>query len=514
MKKLHLLFISILVAFSVTAATFNVRNNPQQGEFASIREALEQVTNTSVLTERDIIDVLGVFTDTIKINKSVIIRGHGVSNTILQAYETKQNPTALTDSASVISIVGGSNVDILNLTVRYGIDKLSIGGGGINIVQNNGGLVYLEGLEVSHNYSSKHSGAIASIGSNLNMKNCYIHNNSTTGQGGAMNIVSNNGGENSNVLIQGCTFAYNSTTNNSGGAIAVEGNGTFGNNKKLNVVIENSTIVFNESGATGAGVFVKGTIYTGVTPNENTNTTLRLNHCTIARNRVKIFGTNTLGVGLSFANVANGFPNFSIYNSVISQNEVWDGAANKNDANFNKSAFEKAINTIIGFTYALNNASVSHNSIGAKTDALKLDTELRFINNSLVPVLPLLEGSFAIDYCTENEHNMPIAQDQLGLLRSGNADAGSSEFAVQSSLSQLTHETIRLISNPVMNLLRFQSSEVMIDYVSLYTMTGACLLSQKYNQEGIDVSVFSTGVYMAVVKCNDGQNHLIRFIKN
>lgn len=514
MKKLHLLLILILVVSSIAATTFNVRNNPQQGEFASIREALEQVTNTTVLTERDIIDVQGIFTDTIKINKSVIIRGHGISNTILQAYDSKQDPAALTDSAGVISITGGANVDILNLTVRYGIDKFSIGGGGISIVQNVGGIVYLEGLEIAYNHSSKHSGAIASIGSNLTMKNCYIHHNTTTGQGGAMNIVSNNGGDNSNVLIQGCTFAYNSTTNNSGGAIAVEGNGTFGNNKKLNVVIENSTIVFNESGATGAGISAKGTIYTGVTPNENTNTTLRLNHCTIARNRVKTFGTNTLGVGLSFANVANGFPNFSIYNSVISQNEVWDGTANKNDANFNKSAFEKAINTIIGYTFALSNASVSHNSIGAKTDALKLDTELRFINNSLVPVLPLLEGSFAIDYCTENEHNIPIAQDQSGLLRSGNADAGSSEYAVQSSLSKLSHETVRLVNNPVINSLRFQSAETTIDNVTLYSVTGTCLLSQKYNQEGIDVSGFSKGVYLAIIKCGDGQNHLIRFIKN
>jgi len=518
MKKFNLLLIFSVWIMISYATTFYVRNNPQQGEYGSIKEALEQVTNTTILSERDVIDVLGVFTDTIRINKSVVIEGHGWSNSILQSFETQQNPEDHQITASVIIISGGSNVDIKNLTVRYGIDnkdKVSIGGGGIAISKNIGGKVYLEAIEVAYNYAAKHSGGIASVGANLEMKNCFVHNNKSIGQGGGMNILSSNAGEDSDVLINGCTFAYNSTTFNTGGGIAVDGNGIYGDKNKLNVSIENTTIVYNESAAFGGGVFAKGITYKGVTPNEDTNVTLTLNHCTVARNKVTTLDDKTRGVGLAFGNVNIGNPYFSILNSIVTLNEISDGFTTKYDANFEKCIFQNAINTITGFTFGLNDASFVHNSVESKIEDVKLDTEIKYINNSIVPVLPLLEESFAIDFCTENINNIPISIDQSGLSRIGNADAGASEFAIQSSISQLFFETpVRLLTNPVQDKLLFESANYVIHRVSLYTITGVSLLNESYDQAGVDISTLSKGIYLANIKLSNGNKHVIRFMKN
>lgn len=507
------------------AATFYVRNNPQPGEYGSVKEALDLVTNTSLPLERDIIDVLGVFTDTIRISKSVIIQGHGWSSSILQSFDNKKDPSDYKITANVIVISGGVNVDIFNLSVRYGIDNnksLSVGGGGICVTKNNGGKVYLEGLEIANNFSRKHSGGIAAIGINLEMRNCYIHHNKCdgqdtplNGQGGGMNIISSNGGEDSYVKIQGCTFAYNSTKNNNGGGIVVDGNGKYGELKKLNVSIENSTIVFNESAATGGGIFLKGMPYKiGTVVTETTNTTVTLNHCTISRNKVTTLDDKTQAIGLAFAKVEIGHPIFNIYNSIVSLNQISDGFSTKYDVNFDRSLFQNSVNNITGFSNAFSNATFIHNSVESKIDDLNLAAELIYKNNNIVPVLPLLEGSFAIDFCTENSNNIPIPLDQSGLSRIGNADAGASEYSIQSSTSYIYDAPVRLLNNPVQDKLKFFSSDEQIFRVSLYTIAGINILSKDYDQAGLDISQLPKGVYLANVKLSNGNKHVIRFMKN
>ena len=499
----HYYIILIALAFGLLSAnaavTYKVRNNPQAGEFASIKEALVNCVTTSSLAERDTIDVLGVFTDSVRINKSVVIKGHGWNETILQRYTTKQTETPTNDMKSVVIINSGASAHLMNLQVRYGNSYIQ--GGGIRVDANVGGKVLLDRLKVTDNFSSQHSGGVAIIGSNVEVKNCYItQNRSAAVGGGGMQIVSNNSGEDCKVFVTGCTIANNITTNGTGGGLSIDGNGTYGNQKKLEVYIENSTIAFNESATTGGGVFAKGVAYAG-TIAENTNTKIWMNHCTIAYNKVTTLGSGTTAVGLSLANVSGtaGIPALDIHNTIITKNEVYvDATTNKNDVNFNKSALDSVTNCIFGVTFNLTTAGTNLLNKTGKFDIVKLDTELRN-EGGLVPVLPILAGSTAIDSIQTNY--APLLKDQRGFLRNNKSDVGAYEFSASnpSGIQELNHHKSRfkLVQNPVKNIIQFTNSDE-ISRVIIRNLNGITIYDGEYGA-GVNASYLKTGVYIVQI---------------
>lgn len=516
MKQYFTIFIALIIGVSTLSAavTYKVRSNPQAGEYASIKEALINCATTNVLSERDTIDVLGVFTDSVRINKSVVIKGHGWDQTILQSYETKQTTAPSNDKKSVVIINSGASVHMMNLQVRHGNSYIQ--GGGIRVETNVGGKVVLEKLKVSDNFSSQHSGGIAIIGSNVEVKDCFITGNrSSTVGGGGMQIVANNSGEDSKVYVTGCTIANNTTAAATGGGLAVDGNGTFGNQKKLEVYIVNTTIAFNESATTAGGFFGKGVAYVG-TPSANSNTKIWLNHCTIAFNSVTTLSSNTLGVGMSFANVSGtvGIPVFDMHNSIITKNNVAvDETTNKNDVNFNKAALDSVTNSILGVTFNLVSAPTNLFNKTGKFDIVKLDTELRN-KGGLVPVLPILSGSIAIDSIQTNY--APVQFDQRGALRTGVSDIGAFEFYENetSDVQDVNYlsSKFRLVQNPVRDVVVVSNPDE-IKRVTIRNLNGTVLYDGEYGT-GVNVSALNTGVYILQVQTvsNDSAGRL--FVKS
>ena len=326
----------------------NVRVLPEDGEYASITAALAVCNDNP--SDRDTINVVGIFTGKVTINKSVVIIGEGWAESILQAFENAPVVgTPPTTKSNVVVVSPGKTVDLINLSIRHGYTPNTVPGGGINITNNNGGKVTLNKVKVYNNYSEGASGGIAIIGSSVDIIDSYIiGNRSTTLGGGGIHITSNNSGSDSRIFIKGSTIAENVTANVSGGGVSIDGNGTSGNQKKIDLIFENSTIAFNRSGGTGAGFHAKGVPFTG-SPSATTNVRLSFNHCTIAYNSVDVLGASTLAVGLGFANVTNGYPLLDMHNTIVTMNSIKiDETTNKNDINFNRSAPDSITNCKIG----------------------------------------------------------------------------------------------------------------------------------------------------------------------
>lgn len=515
MKQYFLTFIALALGIiSVHAATtYKVRTSPLAGEYATVTAALEACADNA--TDRDTIDVLGTFTESINITKSVVIRGAGWNESILQAFSSAPVVASPpTTKGRVISIAtAGKNVDIVNLTVRYGFAAVT--GGGILVDKINNGKVVLKKLKVSENYSETHSGGVALIGTNVDVIDSYITGNrSKTVGGGGMHIQSNNAGSNSVVNVMGCTIANNLTDNTSGGGLSIDGNTNFGNTKLLEVNIVNSTLAFNESGALGAGFFAKGTPYTG-TPSANTNTKIWMNHCTIAYNKVTAFGTNSTGIGFTFADVTVGQPIVDLHNTIITKNYVAvDATTNKNDVNFNRSVLDSVTNCIFGVTFITLSAVPTYlsNKTG-KFDIVKLDTELRN-RGSVVPVLPILSGSIAIDSIQTNY--APLAKDQRGNLRTAKSDVGAFEFYENetSGIKELNYLTskFRVVQNPVKNSVILSNSD-QIKRVTIRNLNGMTIYDGEYGT-GINVMSLQRGVYIAQIQSITNERISQLFIKN
>lgn len=434
MKRITLILIVVsFLAINLTAGNvYNVREVPSEGEYATITEAMVACSDPSDPALRDTIDVMGTFTGTYVINKSVVIRGHGWENTILQGASTA--PTAVTSATGpVISISAGAspsgyNVDISNLTVRYGkVDANATRGAGIQILNNKTGKIVMQDLNIHNNFAIQ-AGGLGVVATNVDILRCYIHTNSTTDNGAGIGIYTNKNvsGSNAVVNVYSSTVTDNVAGGAAGGGIAVDGHNSVAppGNWLLEVVITNSTIVNNISKSLGGGISLKGA---GLSPTE-TNTTLRLDYSTISYNAASIYDGNTSHVGLGGVAVANGLPKVYIKNSIIALN-ISD-ATPRNDVNFGKIQPQEVKNSLFGLTNAFPEFAVN-TVTDIESSVLKLDTELR--NKEVnVPVLPILSGSVAIDYITTNEN---VEMDQRGwsreLLKS---DVGSYEFKKVSAL--------------------------------------------------------------------------------
>jgi predicted outer membrane repeat protein len=228
-------------------------------DFATIQAAIDDASTT----DGAIIEVTDpVHTEAgIIVNKDVIIRGLGVSDTIVQAHTT---PEEALDR--VFLVTEGATVTIRNLTIRHGnppyADEDWRTGGGIL----NKGTLTLKNCVVSHNIGNS-GGGILTTGV-LTVNNCTISHNVADriapdgwddGDGGGIEVE-----------VGGALTLVNSTVSDNvaakwGGGIYMDWDAT--------ATLTNCTISGNLAITYGGGIYTKKALH--------------LNHCTVFNNEAK-----------------------------------------------------------------------------------------------------------------------------------------------------------------------------------------------------------------------------------
>ena len=459
--------------------------------------------NTAILaaTDGDVILVTGVHTESISIDKSITIRG---TNPITDIIQAASSASTTGTGSRVINIGAASaaslNVTIENMTIRNG--NFNANGGGIN-VDKVIGLVTLKNLIIANNFTSTNGGGVSFAGSNVNMLNCTIQNNTSSLDGGGIIAAPNNASGVSSIININQSI-INANTGRNGGGIYINGNNGFGNNYKIDVNIENSTISNNTttsaaSGNGGGAIFTAVAYWTtnaggdGVTG----NISLRLIHATVFNNS----HAAPLRAGIRFAGVAGALTNFSAYNSIV----VANNDLNIKALNFQNANTTNVVNCILG---GLENApltivdDVTKNNQKGKTATQSGLTGTLSNLGGTTSVLDITSGSAADDFCSAITGVAIPSVDQRNYAREGVNDAGAFEFGATLSLNDFTSEKtadVRIYPNPTSNIL-FIKSENSISKVSIYDNSGRQVLQTNSFKEGIDVSKFSNGVHLVVIE--------------
>ena len=436
MKQIFTIF---FVAFStfVMAQTVAIQGG---SSYPSIASAI------SAAVDGDVILVSGIHTESININKSIIIRGANPSTDIIQSALSPSTTGTGTRVINIGAISAASlNVSIENLTIRYG--NFNANGGGIN-VDKVIGAVNLNNLIITDNFTTLNGGALSFTGSNVNMLNCTVQNNRSTLDGGGI-IASPNNASGVSSIININQSIINANTGRNGGGIYINGNNGFGNNYKIDVNIENSTISNNTttsaaSGNGGGAIFTAVAYWTtnaggdGVTG----NISLRLIHATVFNNS----HAAPLRAGIRFAGVAGALTNFSAYNSIV----VANNDLNIKALNFQNANTTNVVNCILG---GLENAPLTivddvnkNNQKGRTATQSGLTGMLSNLGGS-TSVLDITSGSAADDFCSAITGVAIPSVDQRGFLRECASDAGAFEFGGNLSIYATTGTSYDIQSN-------------------------------------------------------------------
>lgn len=361
-------------------------------------------TAITAASEGDVIDITGIHTETITVNKNITIKGTDPSTDIIQAAADLASAT----KRVIIVNGGGDNVKLENITVRYG--SMNNPGGGIYI-ENATQLVELSNVVVENNKSTKNGGGIAALGSVVKLTNCTVQNNESIKMGGGIILApKNNSTAAASFTIENTLIANNTSTEN-GGGLAVEGG--LGNAFSITGSVSNTTIAFNQSSGKGGGAFIKGIALNGAT-----NTEVTIKNATVAYN------TATEQNGFFFYGVnASAKPLINIYSSIISLNganediDIPLGGANANEIMYN----------IFGTSGGMDGAANSTGTVSGKfNDVLKLSAGL-VDKEGKTKVLTIEETSLAVDF---SDATVATAKDALGTDRT-TPDAGAYEFATE-----------------------------------------------------------------------------------
>ena len=491
MRQLITIFVLAMFVSMAKAQTATIQGGATYG---TVSEALMNAN------PNDIILISGTITDEITIDKNITLRGTDPASDILQgAASASQTGTA----KRVISISSGAfTINIENLGIRHG--NVNANGGGIDIDKVTG-LVTLKNLIIENNYTSANGGAIGIAGSNVDVIQCTVRNNTAAADGRAIIAAPNNAaGINNVVNIKQSLIDSNIGRN--GGGIYINGNVNFGNNYLINVNIENSTISNNDassasSNSGGGAIFSASRPWT-VDTNIG-NITLRLVHATLYGNTHD--SADKSGIQFGTAKVTN----FSAYNSIAVSftNDVLTKAINFANANT-----VQVKNCILG---GLANPDTtflddgSRNNLRGKTASEAGLTGVLTSLGGKTQVIPILEdASVADDFCTAvvGEVTLPTI-DQRGATREGTPDAGAHEFGVTlSSKSISENNAFRIYPNPTKGLLYIKSINTLKE-VAIYDMTGKNVFrSQKVYDNSLDVSNLNTGLY--TLKIEDSQSNV------
>ena len=407
------------------AQSVNIQGNPYNGNpYPSIANAI----NAS--NDGDVILISGIHTGSITINKSITLRGSDPTIDIIQAAANASNSGT---GSRVISVVRPNNqvlnVKIENLGIRHGNANASSNGGGID-ADKIMGLLTLRNLIIENNFSARNGGALSFAGTNADVIGCTIQNNSATLDGGAIIAAPNNASMIDNVVNIKQTLINNNQGRN-GGGIYINGNVGFGDNYKLNFNIENSTISNNAAlspsdGNGGGSIFVSSALWTG--DNTSTNLSLQLIHATIYNNS----HAAAIKSGIQFS--GSGTTNFSAYNSIV----VAANAVASRAINFANANTLNVLNCILGGLNAAPIAlldNVDRNNLRGRTATQAGLTGNLSNEGGNTSVLPLNSESTAVNYCTASTSvSIPII-DQRGFTKSGVYDAGAFEIDAQGPIT-------------------------------------------------------------------------------
>jgi hypothetical protein len=374
--------------------------------------------------EGAIIEIRGIHTESVSIQKNLTLRGADPKVDIIQAAESLE--LSQSRVLSVSDTTGSLTVSVENLGIRFG--KASENGGGINVDKVQG-MLTLTNLMIEQNTTAKNGGGISVAGSITKIVGCAIINNTSTLDGGGIILAPNNAVTiDSEIEITGSLIDSNVGRN--GGGLYINGNKGFGNNHKIDVYIENTTVSNNSAlsastGAGGGGIWSKCAFWTG--DNTTGNVTLKLVHATMYNNTHE----SALKNGIQFtSDPAGALTNFSIYNSmVVSQDDLARKALN-----FANSNTTEAINNILGGLNSLpdfmadSTMNANRNNNNGKTASFAgIATNLSDEGGN-VSVLALVEESSAFNYCTVATGITLPTIDARGETRDMIPDAGSFEL--------------------------------------------------------------------------------------
>ncbi|MEQ8548678.1 MAG: T9SS type A sorting domain-containing protein [Cyclobacteriaceae bacterium] len=374
-----------------------------------------------------VIEIRGLHTESVNVGKNLTLRGEDPTTDIIQAAAIQaEAQTAVIAAVRPGDFDGDLTITIENLGIRNG--NSSDNGGGINADKITG-LITLKNLIIEQNASSRNGGGVSVVGSKALITGCVITNNKSSLDGGGLILASNNGVTiDTDVDIAGSLIDGNEGRN--GGGIYINGNKDFGDNNKIDVSIENSTISNNASlspaaGNGGGGIWSRCALWKG--DNTTGNVTLRMVHATMYNNTHE----STLKNGIQFNSTpASALTNFSIYNSiVVSQDDVAEKALN-----FANTNTTEAINNILGGLNGLpdfmadstENAN-RNNSNGRTATFAGIATTLSDEGGD-VNVFAITEEATAFNYCTVATGITLPTTDARGETRDMMPDAGAFEL--------------------------------------------------------------------------------------
>ncbi|MDG2280677.1 MAG: T9SS type A sorting domain-containing protein [Flavicella sp.] len=238
-----------------------------------------------------------------------------------------------------------------------------------------------------------------------------------------------------------------------------------------------------------------GSITTG-----DTNTSLRMVHCTVAYNT----SDDDAKSGITFANgSATTGPHFNIYNSiVVSADDV-----SKKALNFANSNANDVINNILGGLNSFAAVQDLNNEKGKTATFAGLAGSLSDEGGN-THVIVISGGSNSEDYCSSTTGITLPTSDQRGYTRSVIYDAGAYEIAgVLLNNNKITSENFNIYPNPANEFIHI-NVDIDIQDVKLYSMLGD--LVKDFGQAKIlDVSNINSGIYL--IKVTDENNK--QFIK-
>ncbi len=451
----------------------------------------------------DVILISGTFTETVSIDKSITLRGSNPATDIIQAAVASGTGGTGTRVISVASTAAVAlNVTIENLTIRNG--NSSANGGGINIDKITG-LVQLKNLIVTNNYTTTNGGGVGIAGSNVDIIDCSIQNNTSLADGGAIIAAPNNAAFISNVVNISRTL-INANTARNGGGLYLNGNNGSGNNYKLDVNIENSTISNNaatspSSGNGGGAVYTACAFWTTTAGGDGSsgNVTLKLVHATVFNNT----HAAPLRAGLRFAGVTNAFTNFSAYNSIIVAN---------NDVNIKAISFQNTnttnvVNCVMGgldLAPTLVDDVAKNNQKGKTATQAGLTGTLSNLGGS-TSVLEITSGSASDDFCTATTGVSIPMVDQRNYNREGVNDAGAFEVGGTLSASNQFFSTTNIVlyPNPASDVLNVATDKT-ISKVTIYDINGRVVYQSNTFNNCVDVSQLTAGLHLLELE-SEGQ---------
>ena len=421
MKKKITLLIAVLFSTLMTAQTVTILGNPYLGNpYPSITAAITAASNG------DVILITGTHTETLSFNKNITLRGTNPVTDIIQAAASPGTGGTGTRVITVNPTAG--NVTIENLTIRHGNSNAA--GGGINLDKITG-LVTLRNLIVTNNFTTSNGGGISFAGSNAALINSTVQNNSATLDGGAILAAPNNASAMSNIVTISQSL-INANTGRNGGGIYINGNTTFGNDYKIDLNIENTTISNNAatspSGGLGGGsIFSNSSTWTTNAGGDGVsgNVTLRLVHATVYNNT----HAAAAKAGIVFNSVVTTY--FSAYNSIIVANN--DTAIRA--INFANATTSNVVNCILGglnVTPAVGTFldEPSRNNTRGRTAANAGLTGTLISQGGKTQLLPIATGPVfsGVNWCTASTGISVPTVDQRGFTREGTPDAGAFEL--------------------------------------------------------------------------------------